>query len=144
MKRKRQSRGAERATKRVKAHVDQSRVRPSNALLKAYYPEVVTLRQYLASRLPKKRRRRLQQYGRADGHEHHVELTRLLDAALVGTFQHVPIDDSSIVEEDLTLFTQQLSATDDGRTCTPGHLRQHEVGISQGLHLISALQSDYS
>ncbi|KAF7196012.1 Telomerase reverse transcriptase [Pseudocercospora fuligena] len=126
MKRKRQSREAQRAKKRAKTESD-SFCRPTHPLLQQYYPEVVTLRQYLASRLSKKRRRRLQQYGRDATTPSVTELSHLLDSVLVGTSKHVQVDDSSFLEEDITLFTQQVSDADTSLHLTPGHFKQSEI-----------------
>ena len=130
MKRKRPSRAAECAKKKQKLD-KQSNERPSHALLKKYYPEVVTLRQYLASRLSKKRRRRLQQYGRDASSDVDTGVVSLLDATLVGSFKHVQVDDSSFVDDDITLFTQQLSEIEAAPSLTPGKFKQTEVrGLS--------------
>ncbi|KXT00977.1 hypothetical protein AC578_8192 [Pseudocercospora eumusae] len=126
MKRKRQSRQAQRANKRVKTEDGSSR-RPTNALLQQYYPEVVTLRQYLASRLSKKRRRRLQQYGRDITTPGVTAVSHLLDSVLVGAFKHVQLDESSFLDEDITIFTQQVSDADASLHLTPGHFKQSEI-----------------
>lgn len=126
MKRKRPGRAQKHSNKRQR-HDDGSVQRPSFPLLKKYYREVVTLRQYLASRLSKKRRKRLQQYGRADAEE---LVSQLLDTTLVGTSKHVQIEDSSFVEEHLTIFTQQLTHSESSSALTPGEFKQSEVGSS--------------
>lgn len=127
MKRKRPSRETQRARKRVRIDCTPS-PRHSHALLRQYYSEVVTLRQYLASRLPKKRRRRLQQYGRDAELTADDSVVRLLDTAIVGSFKHVQIDDSSFALDDITLFTQQLSEIDSTLHPSLGHFKQSEVG----------------
>lgn len=130
MKRKRPSREAGYAKKKQKFQ-EQSTERPSHALLKKYYPEVVNLRQYLASRVPKKRRRRLQQYGRHAASDSDSGLVSLLDTTLTGSFKHVQVDDSSFVDDDIILFTQQLSEFDAALSLTPGMFKQTEVrGLS--------------
>ncbi|PPJ57194.1 hypothetical protein CBER1_07028 [Cercospora berteroae] len=126
MKRKRTSRTAQRANKRQKL-LAQSTERPSHALLEQYYPEVVTLRQYLASRLPKKRRRILQQYGRDATAEKDASLVDLLDTTFVGSFEHVQVDDSSFVDDDISLFTQQISENGTAPSLTPGKFKQPEI-----------------
>ncbi|KAM3414559.1 Telomerase reverse transcriptase [Cercospora zeina] len=126
MKRKRASRAGQRANKKQKL-LAQSAERPSHALLEQYYPEVVTLRQYLASRLPKKRRRILQHYGRDVDGEKDDALAHLLDTTLVGSFKHVQVDDSSFVDDDISLFTQQISETSTAPSSTPGKLKQPEI-----------------
>ncbi|USW57953.1 Putative telomerase ribonucleoprotein complex - RNA-binding protein [Septoria linicola] len=126
MKRKRTSRTAQSSNKKRKT--DEALVRrPQHALLHKYYPEVVTLRQYLASRLPKKRRRRLQQYGQDADQEHDLRLACLLDQTLVGVFHHIQIDDNSFADDDITLFTQQVSECDAAPSLTPGRLKQPEI-----------------
>ena len=125
MKRKRPNRDAARAGKRRKTG-DVATDRPSYPLLRKYYPEVVTLRQYLASRLPKKRRRRLQQYGK-DGDQ---TVCQLLDKTVIGAFQHINVEDSSVVDDDISTFTQQLTNADSSITLTPGEFKQSEVGAN--------------
>lgn len=129
MKRKRSSRDAIRANKRLKPD-DGTTERPSFPLLRKYYPEVVTLRQYLASRLPKKRRKRLQNYARDGDQGADAAVQSLLDTTIVGTFQRVNIEDSSFAEDDLSTFTQQLTHSDSSINLTPGELKQSEVGYS--------------
>ncbi|KJX95147.1 telomerase reverse transcriptase like protein [Zymoseptoria brevis] len=124
MKRKRPDRGSQSAVKKQK--LDQGhQERPSHTLLRKYYPELVTLRQYLASRLNKKRRRRLQLYGRDDTAPGDPDVRRLLDSTMIGTFAAVHVQDESLIEDDISIFTQQLS----GSTAppTPGGLKQHEI-----------------
>ncbi|PIA90296.1 Telomerase reverse transcriptase [Cercospora beticola] len=126
MKRKRPSRTAQRANKKQKL-LAQLTERPSHALLEQYYPQVVTLRQYLASRLPKKRRRKLQHYGRDATAKDDSPLLDLLDTTLVGSFKHVQVDDSSFVDDDISLFTQQISENGTAPSLTPGKLKQPEI-----------------
>jgi telomerase reverse transcriptase len=125
MKRKRASK-AQRATKKPKLDDDPQ---PSHPLLRKYYADVVTLRQYLVSRLKKKRRRRLQQYGQ-DPSTSEAAVSQLLDVTVVGTFGPVHVQDESIiVEEDISMFTQQLSDSGVTSSLTSGSLKQSEVGI---------------
>lgn len=127
MKRKRPNRAEAAAKKKQKIHA-QLNERPSHALLKKYYPELVTLRQYLASRLPKKRRRRLQQYGRDAVSDCGCSgVVSLLDSTLIGCFKHVQVDDSSFLDDDISLFTQQVSESDAAASVTPGKFKQTEV-----------------
>lgn len=141
MKRKRQNREAQRAKKRVK--IDGGGLqRPTHALLQQYYSHVVTLRQYLAARTPKQRRRRLQQYGRDAHSRDDPAVSQILDHVLVGAFKHVEVEESSfIVDEDITLFTQQISEADPTLPLTPGKLKQSEVGISRVLRVPYSLNS---
>lgn len=128
MKRKRSAGAAQKALKKQK--LDGAIAQPpSHPLLKKYYADVVTLRQYLASRLKKNRRRRLRQYGEDASHSD-ATVCQLLDVTLIGTFAPVQVqEDSIIVEEDITFFTQQLSAADATCSLSPGKFKQSEVGI---------------
>jgi telomerase reverse transcriptase len=130
MKRKRQSRACQRENKRVKQD-DVQRERPTQPLLRTYYPEVVTLRQYLVSRLvssSKRTRRRLQQYGRdetqADG-----RVSDLLDTTIIGAFERVrlPVDDLQTIEHKITLFSQHVASCGASVTLTPGKFKQAQV-----------------
>lgn len=127
MKRKRSSGAAQKATKKQKLDA-KSDQQPSYPLLRKYYADVVTLRQYLASRLKKKRRRRLQQYGQ-DVSSSDAAVSQLLDVTIVGTFGPVlQQEESIIVEEDISVFTQQLSDSGAPSSLTPGTFKQSEVG----------------
>jgi hypothetical protein len=128
MKRKRKSREVQRAGKRQKTD-DLPSDRAPLALLRKYYADVVTLRQYLASQLSKTRRRKIRQYGRLSADGDQADVARLLDTTLVGVFKPVQVDDSSIVEDDITLFTQQLSGSGSAPSLTPGKFKQSEVGF---------------
>ncbi|KAK4500419.1 hypothetical protein PRZ48_008608 [Zasmidium cellare] len=123
MKRKRPTRPSESSIKKQRTDSNAAQ-RPSYPLLQKYYRQVVTLRQYLASRLSRKRRKRLQQYGRKDGDE---SISHLLDTTLIGTFGHAQVEDSSFVGDDLTIFTQQLSNSDSSIALTPGSFKQTEI-----------------
>lgn len=127
MKRKRPNGVAQQAVKKLKStsETDQPLSYP---LLRKYYVDVVTLRQYLSSRLKKKRRRRVQQYGR-DASNSDAAVSHLLDQTVLGT--HAPVhvqDESVIVEEDITVFTQQISDSATATPLTPGSFKQSEVG----------------
>lgn len=129
MKRKRSSGAAQKAFKKQRLD-DETHQRPSHPLLRKYYADVVTLRDYLASRLRKKRRRRLLQYGRDDSNDD-ASVCQLLDKTIVGT--HAPVhiqDESIIVEEDITIFTQQLSNAGVASSLVLGTFKQSEVGKS--------------
>lgn len=139
MKRKRLNRSGTCVAKRQRTDNAPTQ-RPSHALLQKYHHQVVTLRQYLASRLSKKRRKRLQQYGRENGDE---TVCQLLDTTLVGTFGHIQVDESSFVEQDLSIFTQQRTQSDSTIALTPGSFKQPEVGgyvlILLSSNILSAL-----
>ncbi|KAK6429339.1 Telomerase reverse transcriptase [Oleoguttula sp. CCFEE 5521] len=107
---------------------------PTKPLLAQYYGEVHNLRTYLVSRLPKsskKRRRRVLQYGREDAPSSasvvDTELARLLDTIIVGTSDHVAIATHADVENDISVFTQQLTETDISVLSNTGSLQQSEI-----------------
>lgn len=106
-------------------------------VLRCLYPEVLTLRHYVLSRLPgtsKNRRRKISQLGRAEGQSVDgvdSELARLLDSALVGA-NRIPTAASreeTIVarDRDIISFSQQLTDCATGSTFTPGYFQQGEV-----------------
>jgi telomerase reverse transcriptase len=130
MKRKRQSRAQQRENKRVKQDGTQ-RERPSQPLLRNYYPEVVTLRQYLVSKLvkPSKRtRRRILQNGR-DGSEADERVTRLLDTTVIGAFEsvHIPSEEAQSIENEIKLFSQQIASDRSSVSLTPNEFKQAQV-----------------
>jgi telomerase reverse transcriptase len=86
----------------------------------------VTLRQYLASRSSKKRRKKLQLYGRDASAGGDADVCRLLDSTIVGSFAPVHVCDESLIENDITIFTQQLSGS-TAVSHSPGGLQQPEV-----------------
>ena len=135
MKRKRKSHRDERAAKRRKADHTLNE-RPTWPLLRQYYSEVLTLRQYLVSELSissKKRRRKVAHYGldAPEGLETgtDVSVVRLLDSVVVGTFNRTGIRDVDTIDKDITIFTQQLSDSNATVSATQGALKQSEVGI---------------
>lgn len=130
MKRKRQSRTCQRENKRIKQD-DAHRERPTQPLLRNYYPEVVTLRQYLVSRLvnsSKRTRRRLQQYGR-DEAQADARVSNLLDTTIVGAFERVrfPTEESPSIEHEITLFSQHVASCGTNVTLTHGEFKQAQV-----------------
>lgn len=115
---------------------------PEHPVLQRLYPQVLTLRHYLLSRLhksAKNRRRRIAQLGlsspaRDDDttHEIDAQVGLLLDAILVGCF---PGAESKSVDQeanerqrDTEKFTQQRSQSTCGGTFKPGYFMQSEVG----------------
>jgi telomerase reverse transcriptase len=133
MKRKRSGRLEEHAAKRTKLDKD-SELHPTAPLLRQYYPQVVTLRHYLASRLSnfsKKRRKKLLQYGSSDRNEHGAAVAELLDSTLVGTFNRVNAEEFELetIEKDISAFTQQLTESANEISLTQGALKQSEVGV---------------
>jgi hypothetical protein len=90
-------------------------------VLRRLYPQVLTLRHYLLSQLPKaskNRRRRLSQLGAtpvqhdASAHDVDIQLGQLLDSALIGCFPATePKNAAQEVKErnrDIENFTQQF------------------------------------
>jgi hypothetical protein len=110
-------------------------------VLRCLYPEVLSLRHYVLSRLPgtsKNRRRKISQLGQSEGPRLDgldSELARLLDSALVGA-NHRPTATSreeAIIarDRDIISFSQQLVDCATGRTFTPGYFQQGEVRLLQ-------------
>ena len=136
---KRKRRGDHRVEKRQKI-IENVSGHPTKPLLLQYYPEVLTLRQYLVSRLArssKKRQRKLLQYGiDRDRNVHTVadsSVVKLLDTTIVGTFKHSEINNVESIEKDITIFTQQLSGSTATITPTQGAFKQSEVGYGTSL-----------
>lgn len=134
MKRKRKTKSAERSNKRPKVEQG-SALQATIPLLQQYYPQVLPLRQYLATKLSKaskKRRRKLLQYGLQgtgdDEASAEPELTRLLETTIVGTSKPVHTTDFESIDRDITVFTQQLSDSTITVSPTQGALKQSEVG----------------
>lgn len=131
MKRKREDHSDDRATKRQK-NVGQSKEPPTWPLLRQYYPQLTTLRLYLASKLSGKRRKKVLQYGLKAPNESHSEgeigVTSLLDDTVVGSFQHQATTNVDLFDKDLTVFTQKLSNSTAATTSSPNRLNQSEVG----------------
>jgi hypothetical protein len=116
---------------------------PDHPVLQRLYPQVLTLRHYLSSQLPKSsknRRRRISQLGlttpvvqdHAPTREIDIELGQLLDSTLVGCSLHI---DSTNQEQEsrernreIESFTQQRSQNNTGGTFKPGYFLQSEVG----------------
>ncbi|KAK5164075.1 Telomerase reverse transcriptase [Saxophila tyrrhenica] len=127
MKRKRKTQRDAREGKRQKL-VHGSTQPPAWTLLRQYYPTVLTLRRYLASRLPKNRRKRVLHYGRGNDNnaDADVHVVGLLDSVTVGTFNHSPKNDEDL-EKDITVFTQQVSESSATIGPTQGALKQSEI-----------------
>lgn len=138
MKRRRPYRDVSRSDKRQRVgdnSTPKAAFHPTVPLLDQYYQEVRSLRVYLASRLPKsskKRRRRLLRYGLqsqpAAEPKDDLAVAELLDRILVGTARHLPDLDLDVIEQDISVFTQQVSETDITLTPSSRHLKQSEVG----------------
>jgi len=153
MKRKRKRRATEPVVKKQKLNsaVNSEATLP---LLRQYYPQVLTLRNYLASRLSKaskKRRRKVLHYGlpssdRDDSSPDPV-VVRLLNTTFIGAFNNVNESDLESIDKDISVFTQQLSNSTTSISPTQGALKQSEVGRyanpSFNASILSALLSRY-
>lgn len=131
MKRKRKDSRDLGAVKRQKT-ADVTNDPPTWPLLRQYYPQVLTLRQYLASKLSKQRRKKVLHYGPIAGSTSNADtslpLAHLLDSIAVGAFNHTEDSDIECIDNDITVFTQQLSESSVTTTPTQGALQQFEVG----------------
>jgi hypothetical protein len=142
MKRKRSAHGSGGVRKKTRRAVDQSSIKATHPVLRRLYPEVLTLRQYLLSRLPntsKNRHRKISQLGRATPTQGtsldrlDIAVVQLLDSALVcGSSVHADTDAHTRFteerEKDIQAFTQQRSQSTPGGTFNPGYYMQSEVG----------------
>jgi hypothetical protein len=128
-------------TKRAAESAASTAPGPDHPVLRRLYPQVLTLRHYLLSQLPKSsknRRRRLSQLGAtpvqhdASAHDVDIQLGQLLDSALIGCFPATePKNAAQEVKErdrDIENFTQQRSQNTSGGTFKPGYFLQSEVG----------------
>jgi telomerase reverse transcriptase len=131
MKRKRKSHSDQRDAKRRKSD-GVLKDPPTWPLLRQYYPQLMTLRQYLASRLSTKRRKKVLQYGldaaKATEKNSDPLVAALLDNIVVGRFMHVETSNIDPFDKDLTVFTQQLSNSTAATNPTQLALNQSEVG----------------
>lgn len=104
---------------------------PTWALLRYYYPKVLTLRQYLVWALSKskKRQRRVLHYGVNDrnGTVADPEVVTLLDTIAVGTARQAEVLGEEAIDKEITLFTQQRSGCTATISPTQGALKQSEV-----------------
>jgi len=129
----RKTRPTECALKRARVEASSSAL-PTVTLLRHYYPHVLTLREYLASRLSngsKKRSRRLLRYGSSDDNSEADEsVVNLLDNIYVGCFDHCNVADYERIEGDISVFTQQVEQSDATISLTQGAFQQSEVGRS--------------
>jgi hypothetical protein len=135
MKRKRRSHHSSEAVKRQR--LDDNKQASITPLLQQYYHGVHTLRTYLVSRLPrssKKRRRRLLHYGLQPIQDESIIVcdatVQLLDTILVGTAKDIPTQELEQLDQDISVFTQQVSESDVSISPSAGHLKQSEVGSS--------------
>ena len=138
MKRKRAHRETVPAEKRQRVGREETALHPTVPLLERYYNEVHSLRIYLATRLPKsskKQRRRVLQYGRttsaADHPTHDPAVAELLDTIIVGTTKTLPVAELKDIDNDISVFTQQVSETDITLSPVARQLKQSEVGQFQ-------------
>ncbi|KAG9196339.1 telomerase reverse transcriptase [Alternaria panax] len=141
MKRKRSAQSGPGIRKKTRRDVDQSSTNATHPVLRHLYAEVLTLRQYLLSRLPstsKNRHRKISQLGHATPAQgtslNHLDIAvvQLLDSALVCTCS-VNADTDAYTrstddrEKDIKTFTQQRSQGTPGGTFNPGYYMQSEV-----------------
>jgi hypothetical protein len=106
-------------------------------VLQCFYPQILSLRQYLLLRLPiasKTRRRKISQLGLSDAIELprvDFELGQLLDSTQVGLPpKAVATDQDEARDIDIVSFSQQLLKSTAGATFKPGYFQQGEVGYS--------------
>ncbi|KAF2003575.1 hypothetical protein P154DRAFT_96154 [Amniculicola lignicola CBS 123094] len=143
MKRKRAAHVAGQPPKKPKTSSDQSAIATSSGIehpvLRRLYPQVLSLRHYLLSRLPgssKNRRRKILQLGTTAGHDSPAspavdfELGQLLDATVVGvpatTVAAYADEAVKAREADFEHFSQQLPEG-SGSTFKPGYFLQREI-----------------
>lgn len=141
MKRKRRANADANPSKRYCSGVENRTLaigHPINPLLTQYYHEACSLRQYLVSRLPKsskKRRRRVLHYGQSSNQSSDLPcdsaLSELLDTIIVGTSKSVSVGSVTDLDNDISVFTQQVSETDISIAPSSGRLTQSEVGSTQ-------------
>jgi hypothetical protein len=118
MKRKRGNRAVSGAVKRTKTGTDAVNRNPQHipSILRLYYPQVLTLREYLLQADPSKnKRRQIQNYGidaAKSSQETNSELAKLLDSVLVGCHD-VKKEERDNVDylNDLSMFSTQASAS---------------------------------
>lgn len=142
MKRKRKSNSDDREAKRRKNETE-LKDPPTWPLLRQYYPQVLTLRQHLASKLSNKRRRKVLQYGHnardVPDSDADTAVATLLDNTVVGCHKGpIPSKDEPF-DRDLTVFTQQLSNSTAARSSTQLALNQSEVSSTKCSFSLSVL-----
>ena len=134
MKRKRKSHSDQRAAKRHKTE-DGPKEGPTWPLLRQYYPEVLTLRNYLASKLcnvSRNSRKKILRYGIKEFEDSNAPfdpaVTQLLDTTVVGSFKRVDVPElDETIEKDILVFTQQVSESSASISPTLGAFKQSEV-----------------
>jgi len=148
MKRKRNAHPGGGPPKKARRPADQSAVATmafvEHPVLARLYPDVLSLRHYLLSRLPassKSRRRKLSQLG----HQHlrdegtapradDLELGELLDTTLVGALPTIAAEKREEAakerDRDIESFSQQLPLTTSASTFKAGYFLQSEVSRS--------------
>lgn len=118
MKRKRENRIASGAVKRTKISNDVENRNPRHipSILRLYYPQVLTLREYLLqANTSKNKRRQIQNYGNdaaKNSQETDSGLSKLLDTILVGCHD-VKKEEHNIIDyhNDLSIFSSQVSGS---------------------------------
>lgn len=144
MKRKRETHECHRARKEAKRDTRSPLSRPPDeSLLNLYYARVQSLRDYLLARLSsasKRRRRRIAQYGagtQAIGDD--GRLAELLDRTLIGSFNTAKHTTSISLQQDLTMFSQQLDDSTASTVLSQGLVSLSEVSL--GLAKVGVLLS---
>ncbi|THW51264.1 hypothetical protein D6D21_01495 [Aureobasidium pullulans] len=119
MKRKRDSKDTSDSIKRTKASAQQGPDhdhQSAPSILRLYYPQVLTLREYLLQATTSKhKKRRITNYGSGTGsssQDANVGLVKLLDSVLVG-FHTVKKEESDLVDyqNDLSIFSTQVTGS---------------------------------
>lgn len=140
MKRKRKGNADGRVVKRQRCE-DPPSEKATWPLLRHYYPEVLTLRNYLASSLSKSksRRKRVLHYGmqtdRKLSNNADASVINLLDKIVIGSPSRAGLDNTDTLDSDISIFTQQLSESTNTISPTQGALKQTEVGYRSIAHL---------
>ncbi|KAF2435104.1 hypothetical protein EJ08DRAFT_389986 [Tothia fuscella] len=124
-KRKRPSRSIQPA-KRKKVETPKNKDPLSDhPVLKHYYEKVLTLREYIITRLESTSRQELAQCILKLGQDEHPEIGELLDTVTVGANStHSPLCTRA---QDIAAFSQQLPSSTLGSNSDPGANRQLEV-----------------
>jgi len=135
MKRKRKAPRLELPDKRLKQEA--TAVGPLNhPVLSYYYANVVSLRQYILSKLPhnaKGRRRAIAQIGLQSGSSSgEIGLAEILDTFIVGASDTPSAAESQHRSDDFVTFTQQCSeSTRSGQASGETTTQQSEVCVSE-------------
>ncbi|KAG9691440.1 hypothetical protein KCU95_g7896, partial [Aureobasidium melanogenum] len=133
MKRKRGKKDASEIVKRTK--VDSNSIKrnsqPTPTILRLYYPQVLTLREYLLQpKTSKNKRRSIASYGHdtaKSSQETDSELSKLLDTILVGCHDVKKEHDTVDYRNDLSIFSTQASGSTAKSSDSQVHLSFAEI-----------------